>query len=747
MDTKEISIASTGLHSTQMTAGFDRLEVLMHGQSEVLEMISRGASLPAILESIATWVEMQSPEPIFASILLVDKTGRQLVHGAAPSLPAAYNEAIDGLYIGPTAGSCGTAAFNLETVIVEDIETDFRWESFKDLARKFNLRACWSTPLINGSGKLLGTFALYYQEPKKPAYEELAIIKLVTRTAVIAIEHALADEERQHEIINERNASQNILNTATNSEKRFRRMIEQSPVAIGVMKGEELIIEIANAAILELWGKPAEVVGLPLLQALPELEGQPFAGLLREVMRTGKTHYGYEALAKLERNGRLEEAYFNFVYAPYYEDGLITGVQAVATEVTSQMQAKKELQESEKRFRNLVFEAPVATGIYTGREMRISLANEAMLKLWGKDSSLIGKTLREGLPELEGQPFHQLLDDVFTSGQSYSAKEARADLVVDGVLQPFYFNFTYKPLRDAGGNIYAILNMAIDVTESVLARFALEESEDRYRMLATELESRVQERTRDLQRANESLEKSNAELAQYAYVASHDLQEPLRKIRVFSSMLESRRELSTESAELLSRVMASANRMSQLINDLLEFSRLLNAGQSRQLVDLNETLRNVMHDFELAIQEKDAVIEVGVLPRIEAVPLQMNQLFTNLFSNALKFSREGVPLKITVQVQQLDETARKHYRLTQGFTYAHITFSDNGIGFDTNFADQIFEVFKRLHNKQAYPGSGIGLALCRKIVDNHRGHVFAESQEGLGTTFHIILPESTVPGS
>lgn len=744
MNIKEGATITAELQRKQINTGFDRLEVLMHGQSEVLEMISRGASLPEILESITIWVELQSPDPIFASILLLDEQGKHLLHGAAPSLPAEYNDAIHGVAIGPNVGSCGTAAFAGETVIVENIETDIRWQDYKQLASRFNLRACWSTPLINGAGKLLGTFAMYYQEAKKPSSDELAIIKLVTRTAVIAIEHKIAEAERQRLLENERRANETSVLRAESSEKRFRRMIDQSPVAIAVLKGEELIIETANSAVLELWRKSADVVGIPLIQALPELKDQPFIGLLKEVMQTGKPHYGYESLARLERNGKSEEGYFNYVYAPYYEEGVLTGVQVVANEVTAQVIAKKELQESEKRFRNLVYEAPVATAIYAGREMRVALANDAMLKLWGKDSSVIGKILRDGLPELEGQPFHQLLDDVFTSGQSYSAKEARADLVVNGILQPFYFNFTYKPLRDANGNIYAILNMAVDVTESVVARFALEESEERYRTLATELESRVQDRTRDLQKANESLEKSNAELAQYAYVASHDLQEPLRKIRVFSSMLEQRGELSKESAELLSRVIASANRMSQLINDLLEFSRLLNAGRSMQFVDLNEVVRNVMQDFELAIHEKHAEIEIGLLPLVEAVPLQMNQLFTNFFSNALKFSRDNVRLKMVVQTKPLDEAQRQWYGLAQGLKYSHITFSDNGIGFDPHFAEQIFEVFKRLHSKQAYPGSGIGLALCRKIVENHRGHLFAESEEDKGTVFHIILPERQV---
>ena len=175
--------------------------------------------------------------------------------------------------------------------------------------------------------------------------------------------------------------------------QHFRSMIEQAPVAMGVLKGQNLVVEMANNLLIQIWGKDKSVIGKPLLEALPEIAGQPFLGLLRGVLSSGKAHYGYEALARLKRNGHMEDGYFNYVYAPYYEDGSLAGVQIVANEVTTQILAKKKLEQSEKRFRNLVEGAPVATAIYSGREMIVSLANEAMLKVWGKDASVIGNPL------------------------------------------------------------------------------------------------------------------------------------------------------------------------------------------------------------------------------------------------------------------------------------------------------------------------------------------------------------------
>jgi signal transduction histidine kinase len=183
--------------------------------------------------------------------------------------------------------------------------------------------------------------------------------------------------------------------------------------------------------------------------------------------------------------------------------------------------------------------------------------------------------------------------------------------------------------------------------------------------------------------------------------------------------------------------------MTQLIKDLLEFSTLANAHEPATPVDLNEVVQDVERDFELLIAEKKAVLTIGPLPTLPAVKLQMNQLFYNILGNALKFSREDIAphIDITCRETSADELRPYVRKPEPGHTFYKISIRDNGIGFDPQFAEQIFEVFKRLHGRDTYAGSGIGLALCRRIAINHGGHLYGESAPGKGTTFHIILPK------
>jgi len=521
----------------------------------------------------------------------------------------------------------------------------------------------------------------------------------------------------------------------TNSAQQSYDLFMQAPVAVSILKGAEYKLELANNDMLKIWRKGPDIIGKPLLEALPEVESTVFPQLLDGVRLSGKPFHANESSAHFLVDGVEELVYFNFVYQPYYENGseAPVGVLVVANEVTQQVAARKKVEESEQRYRTLISEAIVATAVYGGAQMHIQFANEAMIKLWGKDALAIGKTVREALPELEGQPFHQQLAHVYQTGETYWGKEVETYLMVDGLLQTFYFNFTYKALKNAEGEIYGILNMATDVTEQVVGQKALKESE-------VSLQKKVEERTSELRLKNKELEYINEELQQFAYIASHDLQEPLRKIRTFGSILSAELTPDAPLRKYVDKIIGSAERMSGLIKSLLDYSRLPKEGIRYEKVDLNVTLNQILQDYELLIEQKAAVINLHPLPVITGVPLQINQLFYNLIGNALKFSRRGVSPVISISAQQVSDQQKNEWELSYWSHYVEIRVEDNGIGFDQHYASKIFTIFQRLNDRSQYGGYGIGLALCKKVVDAHRGRIFAEGKLKEGALFRIILP-------
>jgi len=242
--------------------------------------------------------------------------------------------------------------------------------------------------------------------------------------------------------------------------------------------------------------------------------------------------------------------------------------------------------------------------------------------------------------------------------------------------------------------------------------------------------SRLQS-TNELLRHAAELSRSNAELEQFASIASHDLQEPLRKVQTFAAQLNAKESenLSEQGRDFLRRMSDAAGRMRNLIDDLLVFSRVSTQGHPFAAVNLGHVISQVLVDLEVSTEEAGARITVGLMPTVEADPLQMRQLFQNLLGNALKFRRPDVVPEVRVEAHVADHIAQ-------------LTVTDNGIGFDEQYATRIFRAFERLHGARAYAGTGIGLALCRKIVERHHGTITATSEVGGGASFTVRLPLS-----
>jgi signal transduction histidine kinase len=238
---------------------------------------------------------------------------------------------------------------------------------------------------------------------------------------------------------------------------------------------------------------------------------------------------------------------------------------------------------------------------------------------------------------------------------------------------------------------------------------------------------------RDLERTNLELMRSNNELEQFASVASHDLQEPLRKVQTFGDQLERRfaEDLTDEARDYLRRMRNASARMSVLIDDLLRFSRVTTQAKPHVPVDLGRVAGDVVADLEALVTESEGRVEVGSLPVAQADPTQMRQLLQNLIANALKFRREDVPPVVRVEAAQTAEPGMVAFSVT-----------DNGIGFERTYEERIFRVFERLHPRDVYAGTGIGLALCRKIVERHGGSISADGRPGEGATFTVVLPAS-----
>ncbi len=397
-----------------------------------------------------------------------------------------------------------------------------------------------------------------------------------------------------------------------------------------------------------------------------------------------------------------------YISSPIFNnEGDIAGAVVIFTDITMRKQAEMDLMASESKYRNL---------LETASDLVQSVDMEG-------NFLYVNKKWREVLGYTEEEVTHMKFVDVISKEHLPNCINNFKEICAGNTINQMETEFITK----SGTSVYVEGNISMQFKDNTFHATQGIFRDISYRKKAKE----------ELIKFNERLEQSNMELEQFAYVASHDLQEPLRKITVFGDRLVSKyyESLGEQGRDYLKRMKSASTRMHTLINDLLTFSRVTTKAQPFTNVDLNIVIEEVLSDLEVRIDEIKGRVDIGDLETISADPLQMRQLFQNLISNALKFHKIDEPpvIKIHGKLINQNEDAEENgfYRLT---------IEDNGIGFNEKHADRIFGVFQRLHNRNEYQGTGIGLSVCKRIVERHSGNIRTSSSEGHGTKFIITLP-------
>ena len=489
------------------------------------------------------------------------------------------------------------------------------------------------------------------------------------------------------------------------AEESLRNIIMQSPVATTVLRGSNFVIEVVNEAGLELWGRQyKDVIDRPIAEVLPEIVEQGFTDLLKHVYTTGEAVGANETPVTLLRNGIPKALYLNFVYEPLRNTkGEIDGVMAVAFDVSAQVSARRTIEQSESALNELANAVPQLVWV-ANPDGQVIYYNDRLAEFAGAEKQG-NRWSWQGLVHAE---------DAEQTGKAWSNAVANGTTYqIEHRIQ--MKNGTYRwflsraiPQRDEEGNILKWFGTATDVHAA--------------KEYSAILEEEVRKRTSELQQ-------SNNDLQQFAHVASHDLKEPLRKIKIFAGRLEDdpHSSFSGKARLYMDKINSAVNRMFAMVEGVLNYSMLNASEQNIEPVDLNYVFRNIESDLEVLIAQKSASLEYDNLPEIEGARVLIYQLFYNLINNSLKFSKDDVKPVISVASS-----------IDNGF--AEIRVEDNGIGFEQDQAERIFNTFERLNSKDRYEGTGLGLSLCKRIAERHGGAIEAIGRERQGSVFIVRLP-------
>jgi signal transduction histidine kinase len=446
--------------------------------------------------------------------------------------------------------------------------------------------------------------------------------------------------------------------------------------------------------------------------------------LIQQVLTTGIPVYFEDQLVPFYRNGRMEDIYWTFSYSPVYNDeGNINGVFVTCTETTGNVLHRKKIED-----------------IVAQRTRELEEAHEALLQSNNYLQQLINlskEPMQVLVPVRENNrivDFRYKLTNQAYANYVHTTPNELKDRKVGDVF-PGYFNTssfsnvarTYETGKDDnweihynadGLDLYNEMN-AVKLDDEVVVHFT---DFTKLKHLQLELLYKIRE-----------LERSNEQLEEFAHVASHDLKEPIRKVQFFITRLknELQPKLTDSEQQLFTRIESANVRMGMLVDDLLTYSQLRTLPGEKELVDLDALLRQILEDLVLEVQDKNATVGLVDLPTVQGYRGQLQQLFQNLLSNALKYTNPGQPVEIDISCSKVQE---------YGIDYYQVQVKDNGIGFEQEHAEMIFQLFTRLHGKHEYAGTGIGLSIVKKVVENHQGKIRAEGTPGKGSMFTVLLP-------
>ena len=831
---------------------------LENGQRSILAGIASRRALPETLQAIVRLFQVKYPDAL-CTVLLMDDAGERLLTGAAPDLPEVFSLALHGQRIGPQAGSCGTAAWRGERVVVTDVRTDPLWDDYRQLAQEHGLVACWSTPVMSAQGRVLATFAIYHRQPHAPDAAELSLVDSLVSLVATAVEQ-VADFRR-----------------IQLSEQRFRSLFDEHPDAVYSMDLEGRYTDYNGR--LRVTGRTIDQVRGQMFDANVSQEQRDvvrahFAAAVRGEART------YEATAVLDGGHRLDMRVTNL---PIVVDGQVTGVFGIAQDISLLRKHQRDLADaldaaeaSSQQLRRLSDSAIALNRDITEAELYPLLAEQARSILTAHQA-----VASVGLGGADHRVHAVSLSDKYAKWRNYATPANNSGIysVVSETNQPMRMTqaeleadprwrgfgdqaghhppmrgWLAVPLVDSAGRNMGLLQLSdklrgdfsqddelVAMQFAQMASIAIERARliqrlsvrDRFFEMSAEIfviyspdvrrwlqvnpvfcqitgysaeelcsreftdfihpddhgatrdrsarmkagvpvphqfENRyisregvvrwiswtsvpgddglvygvghdITERRRaekTLRQTLVDLNNRNRELQDFAFIASHDLQEPLRKIRAFSDRLQQRHaaSLAPEARDYLDRTGQAAARMQTLIDDLLAYSRVVARGKAFGMVDLDQVLSGVIDDLEARLESSGGRIDRRPLPTVEGDPTQLRQLLQNLLSNALKFrSPDRAPV---VSIDAVPATL-------DGAPAWELRIQDNGIGFEAKYDEKIFGPFQRLHGRHEYEGTGIGLAIVRRITERHRGRIRADGRLGEGATFTVLLPAKQPP--